>query len=99
MSPEGEIPFRIYGAACSGALFLTDPLGCGIETLFDKGREYLTYNSDLSDLEEVLVSVSGDPDRWLSIRVAARERVRQYSWPEVAERYVVPALRNCLEQA
>jgi len=95
-SDQSEIPFRLYETTCLGALFVTDPLACGIESLFQENEEYLTYRPDLSDLEAVLESVLTDRTRWQSIRQAGKARARRYSWPHIADRYVAPALQTLL---
>ena len=95
-SDQGEVPYRIYETTCLGSVFLTDPLRYHIETLFELGDEYLTYNPDLSNLESVLVSVLEDSARWQALSRKGRERARYYSWPCIADRYVAPALRELL---
>lgn len=95
-SDQGEVPYRAYEAMALGSLFLTDPLRCRVETLFEAGREYLTFAADHSDLEEVLASVLLDVGRWETIRQAGKARARNYAWEHVAERYVAPALRRLL---
>jgi hypothetical protein len=95
-SDQGEVPFRMYETTCLGSLFVTDPLACGVESLFQKDREYLTYRPDLSDLEAVLESVLTDRTRWESIRQAGKARARHYAWPHIADRFVAPALRELL---
>ena len=95
-SEHGEVPFRIYETTCLGAVFVTDPLGYGIERLYRGGEEYLTYRPDLADLEEVLAGVLLNPARWMALSQAGRARAREYTWPRVAERYVAPALRELL---
>jgi hypothetical protein len=97
-SEHSEVPFRIYESTCFGTVFLTDPLGCGIECLFQEGEEYLTYQPDLGDLEAVLESVLADQARWESISRAGKARARDYAWPQIAETYVLPALRELLRR-
>jgi hypothetical protein len=92
LSDQGEVPYRMYETTALGALFLSDPLRCRVETLFERGEEYMTFQPDLSDLEEVLASVLLDPARWDRVRAAGRARARSYTWPEIADRYVAPAL-------
>lgn len=95
-SEHGEVPFRIYETTCLGAVFVTDPLGYGIEQLYREGEEYLTYRPDLADLEQTLAGVLLDPTRWAALSRAGRARAREYAWPRVAERYVAPALHELL---
>jgi len=95
-SDRQEIPFRLYETTCLGTVFLTDPLGCGIENLFSEGQEYLTYRPDLSNLEDVLESVLVNPGRWRSLSSNGRARAREYTWASIADRYVAPALKQVL---
>jgi glycosyltransferase involved in cell wall biosynthesis len=95
-SDQSEVPFRLFETTCLGALFVTDPLACGVERLFQENEQYLTYKPDLSDLEDVLESVLEDRSRWDAIRQAGKKRARQYSWPHIADRYVAPALQALL---
>jgi hypothetical protein len=95
-SDQSEVPFRLYETTCLGALFVTDPLACGVENLFQENEEYLTYRPDLSDLEAVLESVLTDRTRWEAIRRAGKTRAQRYSWPRVADRFVAPALQTLL---
>ncbi len=86
----------MYETTALGALFLTDPLRCRVETLFERGLEYLTYRPDLSDLEEVLESVLLDSRRRQEIARRGKARAAAYAWPGIAERWVVPALDSIL---
>jgi hypothetical protein len=96
LSDQGEVPYRMYEVTALGALFLTDPLRCRVETLYRCGAEYLTYRPDFSDLEYVLRSVLIDPSAWNCIRRAGQMRAREYVWPKIADRYVAPALADLL---
>ena len=91
-----EVPYRMYEATSLGALFLTDSLRYGVDSLFTLGREYLTFQPDFGDLETVLDSILADPARWNSIRRNGRRRAEQYTWPRIAEQYVVPPLRGII---
>jgi hypothetical protein len=97
LSDQGEVPFRMYETMALGAVFLTDPLQCGVDALFTRGEEYLTYAADASDLEDVLAGVLLDDERRRRLARAGRERARDYSWQAVAERWVAPALRALLD--
>jgi hypothetical protein len=96
-SDQQEVPFRIYETTCFGTVFVTDPLTCKIETLFEKDKEYLTYQPDFSNLELVLGNALNDKEKWLTISKAGKKKARNYSWDKVAETYVVPALEKLLK--
>jgi hypothetical protein len=87
-----EIPYRLYEVACLGGVLVTDPLKWGAETLFEEGREYLTYRPDFGDLEGVIAGLLENRDRWQAVSRAGKARAGQYTWPAIAERYVAPAL-------
>jgi hypothetical protein len=91
-----EVPYRMYETMALGALFLTDPLQYSVDRLFRRGTDYVTYTPDLSDLEDILHQLLSDRPRWESIRTAGRQQVRQYTWTEIAETYVAPALRDLI---
>jgi hypothetical protein len=93
-SDQGEVPYRLYETTALGSVFLSDPLQHGVETLFDKDREYLTFQPDLSDLEEALCGVLKQPARWQSVAAAGRARARRYTWAQIADAYVAPVLRE-----
>src|SRR4029079_19349008 len=93
-----EIPFRMYETTALGSLFLTDPLEYSVERFFDAGTEYLTYRPGFGDLEQVLDSVLSNPARWNAIRSSGKLRAQRYTWPEIAEAYVAPALRELLRE-
>ena len=95
-SMQGEIPFRIYETSCFGTVFVSDPLGCGIENLFEIGKDYLVYQPDLSDLELILENILVDQKKWDSISRNSKAKTRNYSWPHIAEKYVLPALKELL---
>jgi hypothetical protein len=95
-SDQGEIPFRLYETTTMGSVFVSDPLRCGVDSLFTRGEEYLTFSKDLSDLEDVLGAVLSDKARWERIRTAGKTRARDYTWGHIAEKWVVPALRPLL---
>ena len=92
-----EVPYRMYETAVFGTVFLSNPLQCGVEQLFNLGEEYLTYKTDLSDLETKLVALLENPAYCESIGRRAQVRARQYSWPAIAEAYVAPALAGLLQ--
>lgn len=96
-SLQQEIPYRMYEVTSLGALFLTNPLRYSVDSLFELGSEYLTFEPDCSDLAEVLESVLADRKTYDMIRINGRKRAAQYTWPQIAEQYVVPPLRELVE--
>ncbi|MFO0875974.1 MAG: glycosyltransferase [Gemmataceae bacterium] len=96
-SDQSEVPFRMVETTILGAVFLTDPLHYHAETFFELGSEYLTYQPDLSDLEGVLEELLTNERYLQTIARAGQQRARKYSWPCIAEEYVVPALRHLLD--
>jgi hypothetical protein len=91
-----EVPFRMYETTVFGTVFVTDPLEACIEELFEEGKEYLTYRRDLSDLEDVLEKLMTDRSWRRTIAENGRRRARTYTWGEIADTYVAPALSRCL---
>lgn len=91
-----EIPYRLYEVACLGGVLVTDPLKWGAATLFEEGKEYLTYRADFADLEEVIAGLLANRDRWQAMSRAGRARAARYTWPSIAEQYVVPALDDLI---
>lgn len=91
-----EVPFRLYETTVFGTVFVTDPLEANVDQLYTLDREYLTYQRDLSDLEDVLERLLTDDDWRARIAENGRRRARQYTWQAVADRYVAPALATLL---
>jgi glycosyltransferase involved in cell wall biosynthesis len=91
-----EVPFRMYETTVFGTVFVTDPLEAQVDELFEENREYMTYNRDLSNLEDVLARLLTDNSLRQSIGENGRLRARQYTWPSVADKYVAPALETLL---
>lgn len=95
-SEFSEVPYRLYETTCFGTVFVTDPLSCGVEHLYEAGTEYLTYQPDLNNLEAVLESVLEDVEQWTALSRAGQARSRGYTWPKIADGYIAPALRTLL---
>lgn len=92
-----EVPYRMYETMALGSLLLTDPLRYSVDKLFDLGTEYLTYRPDFCDLEQVLEELLNNSRRWETIRQAGKKRAMTYTWTQIAEQYVAPALRELVQ--
>jgi hypothetical protein len=97
-SDKGEVPYRMYETTALGAVFLSDPLRYGVEKFYEQGVEYLTFREDLSDLEDALACTLDHPARWQAVASACKARARNYTWSRISEEYVVPALRELLQE-
>lgn len=92
-----EVPYRMYETMALGSLLVSDPLRYSVDKLFELGTEYLTYRPDYCDLEEVLEGLLSNPHRWDAIRQAGKKRAMTYTWTQIAEQYVAPALRSLVQ--
>jgi len=97
MSKCGDVPFRLVEVTAMRRVFLTDPLGSGVERIYCAGQDYFTYCRDLSDLESVLLALLLDDSQRQRIAASGYARSREFTWTAVAERYVVSALRLLLK--
>ena len=93
-----EVPFRMYETTVFGTVFVTDPLKAQVGELFEEGREYMTYNRDLTNLEDVLEKLLTNDTLRQSISENGRLRARQYAWPAIADKYVAPALMKLVRK-
>ncbi|MEI6222987.1 MAG: glycosyltransferase [bacterium] len=96
-SKYGDVPYRLYEVAgCRGCL-LTDKLSYGIEKLFSTGIHFCEFERDLSDLEDKLFWLLQDQTTRESIAMSAYEHsTKNHTWNSVAERLIVPLLRQRL---
>ena len=93
-----EVPFRIYETTVFGTVFLTDPLKANIDELFEENLEYMTYNQDFSNLEEVMGTLLTNELLFQSISENGRKRAKQYTWSAIADKYVEGALKTLLHR-
>lgn len=70
----GEVNFRLFEGASSGCLVLSQDLGEEQELLFERGREFDTYDH-ISELDAKLANYLANPRMVQAMGMAARERV------------------------
>ena len=88
----GDIPWRLYECAASKTCFLTDPLSFGVERLFVKGKDYIEFNRDLSNLEEKIKWLLENESIRKEITEHAYKTVKKYTWEKVSEELIFPLL-------
>ena len=97
-SIHSEVPFRMYETTVFGTVFVTDPLRAHVEKFYEENKEYVTYKKDFSNLEEVLEKLLSNEALRLAIGASGRERAKQYTWQNIADKYVAPALLKLLRE-
>lgn len=77
---SGEVNFRTFEAASCGALVISQDLKENLSTLFDPGREIVTYENVL-ELKNILEHFLKTPRRAKTIAAAGRARVQRSHLP------------------
>lgn len=93
----GEVNFRLFEGASSGCLVLSQDLGEEQELLFERGREFDTYDH-IGEMDAKLAKYLSNPRMVQAMGMAARERVLAEHLPVHRARqmvdYAMDAARN-----
>ncbi|MFP4657062.1 MAG: glycosyltransferase [Desulfonatronovibrionaceae bacterium] len=77
----GEVNFRTFEAASCGAMVLSQKLEDGLDSLFDPGREIITYEN-VVELKGLVEYYLAHPKQAKTIAAAGRERVQKEHLPQ-----------------
>lgn len=88
----GDIPWRLYECAASKTCLLTDPLSFHVERLFTRGKDYIEYKKDFSDLEDKITLLLDNDQMREDIVENAYRKVQNYTWERISDALIYPLL-------
>ena len=88
----GDIPWRLYECAASKTCLLTDPLSFHVERLFTRGKDYIEYKKDFSDLEVKITLLLDNDQMREDIVENAYRKVQNYTWERISDALIYPLL-------